>query len=134
MSSIVEDDMSIWVTTSATSRKVVQLQSDSKMCLAFVEQARGDRAAVPFGEAQSFGHASQEKSVGARKFRFVSAFSRGTRIQRVLPTQSRHGQSRMERQVGKADQKYTDQSNNEVYTYCAFEQKPEYVRGITRIR
>ena len=51
VSPIVEDDLSVWITTFATSRKVKQLQSNPKICLAFVEQPSGDKAAVVFGEA-----------------------------------------------------------------------------------
>lgn len=49
---IVEDDMSIWVATFVTSGKVKQLQSNPKICLAFVEKPPQDRAATVFGEAQ----------------------------------------------------------------------------------
>jgi len=52
VSPIVEDDMSIWVTTFCASRKVQQIRRNPKICLAFVEQPRGDKAAVVFGEAQ----------------------------------------------------------------------------------
>jgi len=53
VSPIVEDDLSIWVTTFCSSRKVKQIQSNPKICLAFVEQPRGDKAAFVFGEAKS---------------------------------------------------------------------------------
>src|SRR4030043_1104138 len=51
VSPIVEDDMSIWVTTRSTSRKVKQLRENPKLCLAFVEPPDGDRAAIVIGEA-----------------------------------------------------------------------------------
>lgn len=51
VSPIVEDDMSIWITTRSTSRKVKQLRENPKICLAFVEPPDGDRAAVVTGEA-----------------------------------------------------------------------------------
>jgi general stress protein 26 len=51
VSPIVEDDMSIWVTTRGTSRKVKQLRENRKICLAFVEPPDGDRAATVIGEA-----------------------------------------------------------------------------------
>ena len=38
VSPIVEDDMSIWVTTYSTSRKVKQIRQNPKVCIAFVEQ------------------------------------------------------------------------------------------------
>ena len=52
VSPIVEDDVSIWVTTFCTSRKVRHIQDNPKICLAFVEQPSGDKAAVVFGKAQ----------------------------------------------------------------------------------
>jgi len=52
VSPIIEDDMSIWVTTYRTSRKVKQIQQNPKICLAFVEQPRGDKAAIIIGEAE----------------------------------------------------------------------------------
>jgi len=51
VSPIVEDDMSIWVTTRSTSRKVQQLRENPKICLAFVEPPEGDKAATVIGEA-----------------------------------------------------------------------------------
>jgi len=51
VSPIVEDDMVIWVTTFCTSRKVRHIQDNPKICLAFVEQPRGSRAAFVFGRA-----------------------------------------------------------------------------------
>jgi general stress protein 26 len=51
VSPIIEDDMSIWVTTRSTSRKVKQLRENPKVCLAFVEPPDGDRAATVIGEA-----------------------------------------------------------------------------------
>lgn len=52
VSPIVEDNMSIWVTTYSASRKVKQIQRNPKICLAFVDQPRGDRAAVVIGNAE----------------------------------------------------------------------------------
>jgi general stress protein 26 len=51
VSPIVEDDMSMWVTTRSTSRKVKQLRDNPKICLAFVEPPDGDKAATVIGEA-----------------------------------------------------------------------------------
>jgi general stress protein 26 len=51
VSPIVEDDMSIWITTRSTSRKVKQLRENPKICLAFVEPPDGDKAATVIGEA-----------------------------------------------------------------------------------
>jgi general stress protein 26 len=52
VSPIVEDDMSIWVTTRSTSKKVKQLRENPKTCLAFVEPPDGDKAVTVIGEAQ----------------------------------------------------------------------------------
>jgi general stress protein 26 len=52
VSPIVEDDMSMWVTTRSTTRKVKQLRQNPKICLAFVEPPDGDKAATVIGEAQ----------------------------------------------------------------------------------
>jgi len=52
VSPIVEDDMSIWVTTFCTSRKVRHIQNNPRICLAFVEQPQGHKAAVVFGTAR----------------------------------------------------------------------------------
>jgi general stress protein 26 len=52
VSPIIEDDMSIWVTTRSTSRKVKQLRENPKICLAFMEMPDGDKAATVIGEAR----------------------------------------------------------------------------------
>lgn len=52
VSPIVEDNMSIWVTTYSTSRKVTQIRRNPKICLAFVDQPRGDKAAFVIGKAE----------------------------------------------------------------------------------
>jgi general stress protein 26 len=52
VSPVVENDMSIWVTTRSTSRKVKQLRENPKICLAFVEPPDGDKAVTVIGEAR----------------------------------------------------------------------------------
>jgi general stress protein 26 len=52
VSPIVEDDLSVWVTTRSTSRKVKQLRENPKICLAFVEPPDGDKAVTVIGEAR----------------------------------------------------------------------------------
>lgn len=52
VSPVVEDDMSIWVTTRSTSRKINQLRENPKICLAFVERPEGDKSVTVIGEAQ----------------------------------------------------------------------------------
>jgi general stress protein 26 len=52
VSPVVEDDMSVWITTRSTSRKVKQLRKNPKICLAFVEPPDGDKSVTVIGEAQ----------------------------------------------------------------------------------
>lgn len=63
VSPIVEDDMSIWVTTFCSSRKVGQIRRNPKICLAFVEQPHGDKAAVVIGEAEIIPDLQEKKRV-----------------------------------------------------------------------
>jgi general stress protein 26 len=65
VSPIVEDDMTIWVTTFSTSRKMGQITQNPKICLAFVEQPNGDKAAVVFGEAHIVTDLEKKKKVWA---------------------------------------------------------------------
>ena len=51
VSPIVEDDMTLWITTFSTSRKVSHISKNPRTSLAFVEQPQGHKAAVVFGEA-----------------------------------------------------------------------------------
>ena len=63
VSPIVEDNMAIWVTTYSTSRKVKQIGQNPKICLAFVEQPSGDKAAIVVGEAQIIPDIEEKKRV-----------------------------------------------------------------------
>jgi general stress protein 26 len=63
VSPIVEDDMTLWVTTFRTSRKVAQIRKNPRVCLAFVEQPSGDRAAVVIGEAAMIPDLQQKERV-----------------------------------------------------------------------
>lgn len=63
VSPIVEDDMTIWLTTFSTSRKVSHICQNPKICLAFVEQPRGDKAAFVFGEAYVVSDIEKKKKV-----------------------------------------------------------------------
>ncbi len=51
VSPIVEHCTSIWVATSATSRKIKQIRGNPKVSLAFVELPHGEKAATVIGEA-----------------------------------------------------------------------------------
>jgi len=63
VSPIAEDDMFIRVTTLCTSRKVRQIRLNSKICLAFVEQPSGDKAAFVFGDAHVVSDMQKKKRV-----------------------------------------------------------------------
>jgi len=63
VSPIVEDDMTIWLTTFSTSRKVSHICDNPKMCLAFVEQPQGDKAVFVFGEAHIVSDIEKKKKV-----------------------------------------------------------------------
>ena len=63
VSPIIEDNMSIWVTTFGTSRKVKQIQRNPKICLAFVELPSGDKSAIVIGEAKIIADLEEKKRV-----------------------------------------------------------------------
>jgi len=63
VSPIVEDNMSIWITTYSTSRKVKQIRQNPKICLAFVEQPRGDKAVTVVGKAEVVTDLEEKKRV-----------------------------------------------------------------------
>lgn len=63
VSPIVDDGLSIWVTTFPNSRKVKQITRNPKVCLAFVEQPRGDKAAYVIGEARIITDLEEKKRV-----------------------------------------------------------------------
>jgi len=78
VSPIVEDDMTIWVTTFATSRKVKQIKANANVCLAFVEQPAGDNAATAFGRAEIVEDAGAKKRVwGLAYFDLAEYFAAG---------------------------------------------------------
>jgi len=52
VSPIIEENMSIWITTYCTSRKMRQISSNPRICLAFVDHPHGDRAVFITGEAE----------------------------------------------------------------------------------
>lgn len=63
VSPIVEEDMSVWITTYSSSRKVKHIQQNPNICLAFVEQPRGDKAAILIGEAKIIQDLEEKKRV-----------------------------------------------------------------------
>ncbi len=52
VSPIVENDLSIWITTFSNSRKVKQIRKNPNICLAFVEYPNGNKSAIVFGKAK----------------------------------------------------------------------------------
>lgn len=60
---IVEDDMSIWVATSAKSRKVKQMKQNPKISLAFVRHPEGEKAATVIGEAEIVADMEKKKRI-----------------------------------------------------------------------
>jgi general stress protein 26 len=63
VSPIVEDNMNIWVTTFNTSKKVKHIRDNPKICLAFVEQPSGNKAAFVYGNAHIVPDTEKKKRV-----------------------------------------------------------------------
>ena len=63
MTTIVENNMNILITTFCTSRKISQIRHNPKICLAFVEQPNGDKAATVIGEAIIISDLNEKKRV-----------------------------------------------------------------------
>jgi general stress protein 26 len=91
VSPIVEDDMSIWIRSYSTSRKVKQLRENPKICLAFVEQPSVDKAATVIGEAKIVSDIAQKKRVWKLvPFDLYERFARWSELRRVLPAENHH--------------------------------------------
>ena len=63
MAAMVGDDMSVWVATSAKSRKVQQIRKNPKVSLAFVVPPQGDQAVTIIGEAEIVSDMEEKKKV-----------------------------------------------------------------------
>jgi len=63
MATMIEDDMSVWVATSAKSRKAQQIKKNPKVSLAFVAPPQGDQAVTIIGEAEIVSDMEQKKKV-----------------------------------------------------------------------
>ena len=64
VSPIVEADMSIWVGTRSTSRKVKQIEQNPRVCLTFVQpphSAKGEKVAIVIGEAKKISNLEEKK-------------------------------------------------------------------------
>jgi general stress protein 26 len=60
---IVEADLSLWVATHCSSRKVQEIRANPRIALSFVEHPGGDKVAIVTGEAQPIGDPGQKKRV-----------------------------------------------------------------------
>lgn len=63
MSPCVENDMSIWVATLSSSRKVQQIRKNLKVSLAFVVPPNGEQSATVMGEAEIVEDMEQKKRI-----------------------------------------------------------------------
>jgi len=63
VSPIVENNLSVWVTTFNTSRKLRQIQQNPKICLTFVEQPSGDKSATIIGQAEIIPNMEEKKRI-----------------------------------------------------------------------
>jgi len=79
VSPIVEDNMSIWITTFCSSRKVKQIKQNPKVCLAFVEHPQGDKAATVIGKTEIVPDMEQKRRVwNLATFNLLEYFPEGT--------------------------------------------------------
>ena len=60
---IVEDNLSVWVATHCSSRKVQQIRKNPRICLAFMEHPGGDKVAIASGEAEMVEDLDEKKRV-----------------------------------------------------------------------
>jgi general stress protein 26 len=60
---IVEADLSLWVATHCSSRKVQEITANPRIALSFVEHPGGDKVAIVTGKAQPIGDSGQKKRV-----------------------------------------------------------------------
>ena len=63
VSPIVEDNLSVWVTTFCNSRKVIQIKQNPKICLSFMEHPEGTKSAFVIGEAEIIPDLDQKKRI-----------------------------------------------------------------------
>jgi general stress protein 26 len=113
VSPIVEDDMKVWLTTFSTSRKVRHIRKNPRICLAFVEQPQGDKAAVIFGEAQIVADLEKKRKVWQlARFDLSQHFPDGPESKEFCYSELSQTRSNGEK-LGKEGQKSAGQSNNE---------------------
>ena len=95
ISPIVEDDRTIWVTTSATANKVKQIQKNPRVCFLFAVQPSGEKAAAVYGRAQIVTDLETKKRIwGLASFDLSQFFpdgpeSPGYGLLRIVPDEIR---------------------------------------------
>ena len=95
MSPIVEDDLSIWVTTSASSNKVGRIRKNPRVSLVFADSPSGDREACVQGKAELVPDLATRKRVwGLATFDLLRHFPGGPEspdfcVLQVLPEEIR---------------------------------------------
>lgn len=91
VSPIVEDDLSIWLTTFSNANKVKQIQRNPRVCLAFASQPSGDKRVTVHGRAQVVSDPATKKRVwGLATFNLAEFFSCGPEseeygVLRIIP-------------------------------------------------
>ena len=60
---IVEDDLSLWVATHCSSRKMQHIRANPRISLAFMEHQGGDKVAIAIGEAEIVDDVNAKKRV-----------------------------------------------------------------------
>jgi general stress protein 26 len=63
MATMMQDDLSLWMATSAKSRKVQQIRKNPKVSLVFVVPPEGDQAVTVIGEAIMVKDMEEKKKV-----------------------------------------------------------------------
>lgn len=63
VAAIIEDDLSVWVTTFCSSRKVKQISANPKVSLSFCQHPDGNQTAVIIGKAEIVPDMEQKKRV-----------------------------------------------------------------------
>jgi general stress protein 26 len=63
MATMMQDDLSLWMATSAKSRKVQQIRKNPKVNLVFVVPPEGDQAVTVIGEAETVSDMKEKKKV-----------------------------------------------------------------------
>jgi len=60
---IIEDDLTVWVTTFCSSRKVKQIKENAKVSLSFCQHPDGNQTAIIIGEAEIVPDMEEKKRI-----------------------------------------------------------------------